>query len=100
MAVRRAAKKKRAQRRVAWGIVAAGAAYAASLATETLIDKGWEKARGKRAPRDPLARGTSWPALIGWAAATAAVVGVSQIVAQRGAAAGWRRVVGSEPPRI
>ena len=93
-------KKKRARRRAAWGLVAAGAAYIASRGTESLLDKGWERTRGKKPPRDPLARGTSWPVVIGWAAATAALVGVSQVLAQRGAAFGWKRVVGSEPPRF
>ncbi len=97
---RRISKKKQARRRAAWGLVAAGAAYVASRGTEVLLDRGLEKAGGRKAPRDPLARGTSWPAVIGWAAATAAVVGVSQVLAQRSAAAGWRRVVGSNPPRF
>ena len=99
MPARGAAKKKQARRRAAWGLVAAGAAYLASRGTERLMDSAWQRARGKKPPRDPPARGTSWPVVLGWAAATAAVVGVSQVVAQRGAAAGWKRLVGTHPPR-
>ena len=100
MPKRRISKKKQVRRRAAWGLVAAGAAFVASRGTEALMEKAWERARGKKPPRDPNARGSNWPRVLGWAAATAAVVGVSQVLAQRGAELGWKRVVGSNPPRF
>ena len=91
--------KSRRGRRLAWAAIAAGAGYAASRGTEMLLDKSFEKARGKKPPQDPLARGTSWPKVIGWSLATAAVVALAQLGAQRGAASLFERATGHRPPR-
>ena len=91
--------KTRRNRRLAWTAVAAGAGYAASRGTELLLNKSYEKARGKKAPVDPLARGTSWPTVIAWSAATAIVVALAQVAAQRGAAGLFERATGHRPPR-
>lgn len=91
--------KSRRQRRLAWTAVAAGAGYAASRGTVLLLNRSYEKARGKRPPRDPLARGTSWPRVLGWSVATAVVVAVAQVAAERGAAGLFERATGHRPPR-
>jgi hypothetical protein len=91
--------KSRRQRRLAWTAVAAGAGYAASRGTELLLNRSYETARGKRPPRDPLARGTSWSRVIGWSVATAVVVAVAQVAAERGAADLFERATGHRPPR-
>lgn len=91
--------KARRNRRLAWTAVAASAGYAASRGTELLLNKSFEKARGRKAPVDPLARGTSWPMVIAWSAATAVVVALAQVAAQRGAAGLFERATGHRPPR-
>ena len=91
--------KTRRNRRIAWTVAAAGAGYAASKGTQLLLNKSYEKARGTDAPVDPLARGTSWPTVIAWSAATAVIVALAQVAAQRGAAGLFERATGHRPPR-
>lgn len=64
-----------------------------------LLARSYERARGKKAPRDPLARGTSWPSVIGWSLVSGSVVALAQIAAQRGAASVFERATGHRPPR-
>ena len=84
---------------LAWAALAAGTGYAASRATQMLLDRAWEKTHGEKPPRDPLARGTSWPTVLGWTMATAVVVAVAQVGAKRGAAGLFERATGHRPPR-
>ena len=91
--------KGKVARRVAWGAVAAGTAYVASRGAQLALERGYEAANGKQAPPDPLEPGTSWRSVIGWSIATAVVVGVVQVFAQRAAAEGWTRATGHRPPR-
>ena len=91
--------KARRRRDLAWTAVAAGAGYAASKGTQLLLNKSYEKTRGKRPPLDPLARRTSWPKVIGWSVATGVVVALAQVAAQRGAASLFERATGHRPPR-
>jgi Protein of unknown function (DUF4235) len=91
--------KSRRNRRLAWTAAAAGAGYAASKGTELLLNRSFEKARGKKPPVDPLARGTSWPKVVAWSVATAVIVAVAQVAAQRGAAGLFERATGHRPPR-
>ena len=84
---------------MAWTLVAGGAAYAAAAGTQALMSTGWRAARDEDPPDMALGRGTSWAAVLGWSAATAAVVAAAQLFAQRGAALGWERVTGRQPPR-
>jgi hypothetical protein len=89
---------KKVARRAAWGVVAAGTAYVASRGAQVALARGYEAARGKEAPPDPLEPGTSWRAVIGWSIATAVVVGLVQVFAQRAAAEGWTYATGHRPP--
>ena len=91
--------KSKLARRAAWGLVAAGTAFAASRGAQAAMTHGYEEGRGKRSPADPRTRGASWPALIGWTVATAVVVGLVQLLAERGAVAGWTYATGRQPPR-
>ena len=91
--------KSKRGRRLAWTAIAAGAGYAASRGTEMLLERSYEKARGKKPPLDPLARGTSWPRVIGWTLVSGAVVALAQVGAQRGAASLFARATGHTPPR-
>ncbi|HET9003028.1 MAG TPA: DUF4235 domain-containing protein [Gemmatimonadaceae bacterium] len=91
--------KIRRGRRLAWAAIAAGASYVAARGTELLLDEAYERTRAKKAPRDPLARDVSLPAVLGWAAASAVVIGVTEIVALRGAARLFERATGHRPPK-
>ena len=91
--------KSRRGRRLAWTAIAAGASYAAARGTALLLDEAYERARDRKAPRDPLARDASFPMVLGWAAASAVVIGVAEIAAQRGAARLFERATGHRPPK-
>ena len=92
-------RKSKRRRDLAWTAVAAGAGFAASKGTQLLMNKSYEKTRGKKPPRGPLARRTSWTKVIGWSVATAVVVALAQVAAQRGAASLFERATGHRPPR-
>jgi len=48
-------------------------------------------------PENPASRRVGWGPALAWTVATSVAVGVGQLVAERGAAAGWRRARGRYP---
>ncbi|HVU60415.1 MAG TPA: DUF4235 domain-containing protein [Mycobacteriales bacterium] len=74
-----------------------GAAATAAVARKALTS-GWKKATGNEPPADPANPDVRWHEAAGWAAASAAVVAVARLVAQRRVAATWRRASGVLPP--
>lgn len=86
------------RKEVAWSLFASAAALAVGFAGRRLLEGGWELATGEEPPENPAAPDVTWAQALTWAAASAAVVAVSRILAQRGAAAGWQSVTGSTPP--
>ncbi|HVU62010.1 MAG TPA: DUF4235 domain-containing protein [Mycobacteriales bacterium] len=74
-----------------------GAAATTAVARKALT-KGWTKATGKEPPADPAHPDVRWRDAVGWAAASAAVVAVARLIAQRRVAATWRRASGTLPP--
>jgi len=93
------ARKNRRGRRLAWVALAAAASYVAARGTALLLDEAYERARDKEPPRDPFARGSSLPMVLGWTAASAVVIGLAELAAQRGAARLFERATGHRPPR-
>ncbi len=77
----------------------AGAATIASIAVERALDAGWRAVNEDDPPRDPVLTGYGWGEAILWTMASAALVGVAQLAARRGAAVGWKRATGKAPPR-
>ena len=82
-----------------WALVGAGSAMIASTAVEHALDAAWRAARDDDPPRDPSMPGFSWPVALLWTVASATAVGVAQLAARRGAAAGWKQTTGRKPPR-
>jgi hypothetical protein len=74
-----------------------GAAVMATVARKALTS-GWKTATGNEPPSDPANPDVKWREAAGWAAASAAVVAVARLVAQRRVAATWRRASGVLPP--
>lgn len=74
-----------------------GAAATAAVAQKVLTS-GWKKATGKEPPTDPANPDVRWREAAGWAAASAAVVALARLLAQRRVAATWRRASGTLPP--
>lgn len=81
----------------AWGLVAMGTAAVAGLAVRKALDSGWRFVQDDEPPDNPVSRRVSWGQALAWTVATSVAVSVVQLVTQRGAAAGWRKVRGSYP---
>lgn len=75
-------------------------AVLAGIVVRKLLITGWRKTRHSDPPANPAAAGTGWPDALAWTAATGVAVGVARLVAERGAAEGWRRMTGALPPGL
>jgi hypothetical protein len=79
--------------------VLSGVSAAATTAlARKVLTTGWKKATGKEPPEDPAHPDVRWREAMGWAAASAAVVAVARLFAQRRVAETWRRASGTLPP--
>jgi hypothetical protein len=74
-----------------------GAAALTAVARKALTS-GWTRATGNEPPTDPANPDVRWREAASWAAASAAVVALARLVAQRRVAATWRRASGVLPP--
>lgn len=81
----------------AWNVVAMVSAAAAGIAVRNLLETGWERVRHDEPPQNPAARSVDWGDALAWTVATGVAVGVARMLAQRGAAAGWKKVRGHYP---
>ena len=81
----------------AWNLVALGSATLAAIATRNLLEAGWQQVKEDEPPENPAARSVDWPEALAWTVATGVMVGVARMLAQRGAAAGWKKVRGRYP---
>jgi Protein of unknown function (DUF4235) len=80
-------------------LAGAGAAVGASVARKAL-DRGWKTATGKEPPTNPEHPDVKWSEAVMWAAASATVVALARLLAQRRVAATWRRASGELPPGL
>lgn len=81
----------------AWQVVAVGSAALAGIGARSLMNGGWKLVRGNEPPENPAARSVDWGEAIAWTVATGVVVGMMRLLAERGAASGWKRVKGHYP---
>lgn len=84
----------------AWQIVAVASAAMAGIAARNIMQHGWKVFRRDEPPENPAALSVSWTDAILWTAGTGAVVGLTRMLAERGAAAGWRELRGDYPPGL
>ncbi len=71
----------------------------ASTLMERSLAAGWKAATSGNPPLTPeLPRKTGWNEALLWTAASAVAIGLSQMVAKRGAALGWEYTTGNRPP--
>lgn len=80
-----------------WWLVSTGAALIASSLTKSAMERGYLRVTGRRPPQNPGSPKVAWRSAFGWAMAAGVVVSLSELLAERGAAAGWRRVTGKYP---
>ncbi len=84
--------------KVVWKVGAAGLGFGAALVARKGLEAAWKGATKDDPPEDPGDSTTSWGAALLWTIATAVGIGLAQLVASRGADAGWRKVAGGPPP--
>lgn len=80
-----------------WQMVAVGSAALAGIGARQLMNSGWKLVRRNEPPENPAARSVDWSEAIAWTVVTGVVVGLMRLVAERGAATGWRHVKGHYP---
>ena len=81
----------------AWNLVAMVSATLAGIAVRNLLETGWEMVKHDEPPENPAARSVDWGDAIAWTVASGVAVGIGRMLAQRGAAAGWKKVKGHYP---
>jgi hypothetical protein len=84
----------------AWGLVAMATAALAGLAVRRALNTGWQLVQEEEPPENPASRHVTWRQALAWTVATSVAVSVVQLVAQRGAAAGWHKVRGRYPEEL
>lgn len=82
----------------AWMAVGAGAAALGGVAVRQALTQAWKLAKDEDPPLDPSSWDVEWKDAIAWTIATGVVVGLGRLIARRGAAAGWERLLGEAPP--
>lgn len=80
-----------------WQVVAVGSAALAGIGARSLMNGGWKVVRGSDPPENPAARSVDWSEAIAWTVATGVVVGLMRLLAERGAATGWKKMKGRYP---
>lgn len=81
----------------AWNVVALVSAALAGIAVRNLLESGWEMVKHDEPPQNPAARSVGWSDALAWTVASGVMVAVGRLLAQRGAAAGWKKVKGHYP---
>lgn len=83
-----------------WKAVVTAAGIGAAIGARKGLAAAWKAGVKTDPPANPADPDTTWPEAIGWTIATGVAVGVARLLANRGAAAGWRRTVGELPPPL
>jgi hypothetical protein len=81
-------------------ILATLGAIAATAATRKALAAAWQAVTGRQPPENPEHPDLKWGEAATWAAASAVVVALGKLAAQRRIAATWRRASGELPPGL
>jgi len=85
--------------KTAWKALGLLATVVSGLVARKALVALWRAVRhGQDPPANPASRSTTWGEAIGFAVASGVLVGVARLIAARGAAAGWQKVLGTLPP--
>lgn len=87
------------KRRTQWMLLSGLTGAAAARLAEYAITTGWRLTARSDPPEDPADDDVDWKSAAIWTVAAASAVGLSELVARRGAQAMWRRATGRKPPR-
>jgi hypothetical protein len=86
--------------KLAWKVVAAGAAFGATAVSRKVLDAAWSSVRGTPPPDTPENPDTGWGEAVTWAVLSGVGIGVARLVATRTAARVWVRRTGALPPGL
>lgn len=86
--------------KVVWKGVGLLAGVMAAKYARKAATTGWRKTVGGDPPTNPASPTTTWTEALAWAAASGVALGVARMLAQRGAAATWKKATGSLPPGL
>ena len=78
-------------------LLVSAAAIAAAMALRPALKVAWKGTTGEDPPTQPAESSTGWSEALAWAAVSGAAIGVTRLLARRGAAAGWRATRGKLP---
>lgn len=91
--------KRKDKQKATWALISAGSAMLAGAIVDRALSRSFKSYYSERSPADPTSRDFSWMQAMAWTAGTAALVGITQRAALRGAALGWKKRTGKLPPR-
>ncbi|HKJ10845.1 MAG TPA: DUF4235 domain-containing protein [Ornithinimicrobium sp.] len=80
-----------------WKVMALGSAIGASMVARNLTEATWKFIRGDEPPKNPEDPDTAWLEAVGFALLSGAIVGLSRMVANREAAAVYKKSTGHLP---
>lgn len=89
---------KKEKQKAAWALLSAGSAALTGLLVFQALSRSYKAYYSDEPPQDPTVGDFSWLKAMTWTAGTAAVVGMAQMAAVRGAAIGWKKTTGKLPP--
>jgi Protein of unknown function (DUF4235) len=83
---------------LAWQGVALASGTLAATAVRRIAVTTWRSTKHEDPPENPVSNDVSWPDALTWAISVAVGAAVARVIAQRGAAAAWKRATGDPPP--
>ena len=86
--------------KVAYKVIGIGSGLVAAKLARSVLDKGWEKAKGGEPPRNPAVPGTTWIEAVTWAVASGIALSIARMLATKGVATTWKRATGHLPPGV
>jgi hypothetical protein len=81
-----------------WFLISTAAAAAAGFVVRNGIEYGWKLARGEDPPKNPAQHDVEWADAIAWTVTVGVCMGMGRLLAERGAASGWKHFTGKLPP--
>ena len=86
--------------KVVFKVIGITAGLVSTKVTRKALDAGWRKVRGSEPPRNPAVPGAAWSEAVTWAVASGIAMGLSKMLAAKGAATAWQKTTGSLPPGV
>lgn len=81
-----------------------GAALAASAAAAILVrwslKESWRRVKNSEPPLNPASSSVPWRDALTWAVVTGAAAGLARVLARRGVASAWTRLMGNQPAGV